>query len=1033
MSRTISSSYSSGITLTNAGDDPVLVTGTIDASTGNALFGVTPVAWSITNQGTIETGDAALSGISLAAGGSIGNAAGALISGYYGVAITGGPGVVLNAGTVESTAPNGVAVAFSGGYDNRLIDDPGAVFVGAVRGGNKVGAPSVTTLELASGAATGTLAGLGTQFVGFGQVTVDAGAHWAWTSSSTVEANATLTNSGTLGGRVNLGAGVSLVNDGTMHTTAGPVAYGSATDTDVSITNVGLMSNSSGTSSAIALKGGGFVSNASSGSIISGGHPGVYIGGAIGTVLNQGSIFATGTTSSPGIALDAGGYVSNASSGTVSSKYSAGVYINGGAGTVVNAGLIETSDTHTAVVFETGGTITNQSGGTIIGTQHHGIYITGASGGTVVNDGSILGMGTDTGSSGIVLESGGFVSNSSDGLISSESHVAIYAIGGGVTVLNTGKIVGGTGHTGVYLKGVIDTVQNSGSITGGGNGIALENGGVVSNSSAGFIYGTNNSSVYMTVNAGLVVNAGKIQSGAKNGVFLGHGGTVENLAGGTIMGTTGVGFGVQPGTVANAGLIDGSGGAAVFFSTGVANELIVDPGAQFIGNVNGGNLIGDAVVSTLDLASGSSAGTLNNIGDKYNNFGEINFDNGAAWLISGNQGGLAGTISGFARNDTVQVTGITATGSSFSNGVLTLTGSGSITTATLDFAGNFSFSDFDVTTAGGNTDVALNEVCFLAGTRVATPRGEVPVEQLAVGDTVTTLSGEARPITWIGTGRVLAPRGGRVASAAVIVRKGALADNVPHRDLRVTKGHSLFIDGVLIPVEFLINHHSILWDAQAGEVTIYHIELQTHDVLIADGAPAESYRDDGNRWLFQNANSGWKHPPKEPCARVLTSGPVVDLVWRRLRDRAHTRPSQVLTREPDLHLLVDGKRIDPLDRSDARYVFQLGGRPRTVRICSRAAAPQALGVSRDPRVLGVAIRRFVLAQARRQRAIDAAESSLTDGYHAFESADGIRWTTGDAALPMALFAGVHGPCMLTLQLGGTTQYPHGAVAAVRAA
>jgi hypothetical protein len=164
MSRTISSSYSSGITLTNAGDDPVLVTGTIDTAAGNALYGTTPVVWSITNQGTIETGDAGLSGISLAAGGSIGNAAGALISGYYGVAITGGPGVLLNAGTVESTSPSGAAVTFSGGYDNRLIDDPGAVFVGAVRGGNKVGAPSVTTLELASGATTGTLAGLGTQF-----------------------------------------------------------------------------------------------------------------------------------------------------------------------------------------------------------------------------------------------------------------------------------------------------------------------------------------------------------------------------------------------------------------------------------------------------------------------------------------------------------------------------------------------------------------------------------------------------------------------------------------------------------------------------------------------------------------------------------------------------------------------------------------------------------------------------------------------------------------------------------------------------
>jgi hypothetical protein len=88
------------------------------------------------------------------------------------------------------------------------------------------------------------------------------------------------------------------------------------------------------------------------------------------------------------------------------------------------------------------------------------------------------------------------------------------------------------------------------------------------------------------------------------------------------------------------------------------------------------------------------------------------------------------------------------------------------------------------------------------------------------------------------------------------VRKGALADNVPHHDLRTTKGHSLFIDDVLIPVEFLVNHRSIFWDDRAQEVIVYHIELETHDALIANGAAAESYRDDGNCWLFQNANSG---------------------------------------------------------------------------------------------------------------------------------------------------------------------------------
>ena len=76
----------------------------------------------------------------------------------------------------------------------------------------------------------------------------------------------------------------------------------------------------------------------------------------------------------------------------------------------------------------------------------------------------------------------------------------------------------------------------------------------------------------------------------------------------------------------------------------------------------------------------------------------------------------------------------------------------------------------------------------------------------------------------------------------MIVRKGALADNVPHRDLRVTKGHSLFISDVLIPVEFLVNHRSILWDDRTREIEIYHIELPRHGVLIAEGKADEAER-----------------------------------------------------------------------------------------------------------------------------------------------------------------------------------------------
>jgi hypothetical protein len=317
-------------------------------------------------------------------------------------------------------------------------------------------------------------------------------------------------------------------------------------------------------------------------------------------------------------------------------------------------------------------------------------------------------------------------------------------------------------------------------------------------------------------------------------------------------------------------------------------------------------------------------------------------------------------------------------------------------------------------------DVGL---CFLATTLIATPAGGVSVEELAVGDTVLTHQGEARHIVWIGEGRVLNTRGRRAAATPVIVRKGALADNVPHHDLRVTKGHSLYIAGVLIPVESLVNHRSILFDDQAQEVKFYHIELATHDVVLANGAPMETYRDDGNRWLFRNANRGWALPPCAPCAPLLTTGPVVDAVWRRLLERSGPRPGVPLTDDPDLHLVVDGKRVDALDGREDGYLFCLPIKPRNVRIYSRAAVPQEFGMARDPRMLGVAVRRIVLAQAEQQHAIEAWHDSLTDGYHAYEPENGIRWTDGNAELPTSLFADLSGAGLLTVHLGSaTTRY-----------
>ena len=64
-----------------------------------------------------------------------------------------------------------------------------------------------------------------------------------------------------------------------------------------------------------------------------------------------------------------------------------------------------------------------------------------------------------------------------------------------------------------------------------------------------------------------------------------------------------------------------------------------------------------------------------------------------------------------------------------------------------------------------------------------------------------------------------------------------------------------------------------------------------------------------------------------------------------------------------------------------------------------------------------------MRQMTRFRIIEAADKLLAEGFHAFESDTGVRWTDGDATLPAALFGGFDGAVELVLQIGGSTQYP----------
>ena len=509
--------------------------------------------------------------------------------------------------------------------------------------------------------------------------------------------------------------------------------------------------------SAALFMGGGRVSN-TAGGVISGGVEGVALGGT-GTVFNAGSISASVSHSGFGVALASGGTVTNASGGFISGS-DFGVFADGAlaVSNQVNATITGAS----RGVFNINGaaTVSNQG---LIGGGYYGARLSG-SGATVNNQGTLSG-----GLEGLLV-SGGVGTVSNLGLIQNLIPVTTQTFSmGGVLLVAGGSLSNGSGGVisstsyGALVYGASGTVTNAGIIassrTGGGAGVALITGGSVTNNAGGVItgewigvqsgpFGSSTPSAAATVT---IDNSGTISAADGKGdgaaVWVHGPGVVINRAGGVIEGSTNGtvtggplnglqngGFGVvayYQTTLINYGSI---GGASYAFDAAVAggktatagNRIEMAPGASFGGVVLGAHTAALASLSTLELLSGASVGTVTGFGTHYKNFGNVALDDGARWNLGGTvaagttiafaTGGtgsltlttpasMQGTISGFAAGDTLTLAGVTATGSSLSNGVLTLNEASG--TATINLPGNFTLPDFTVTNGAGGATITV--------------------------------------------------------------------------------------------------------------------------------------------------------------------------------------------------------------------------------------------------------------------------------------------------------------------------------------
>ena len=148
---------------------------------------------------------------------------------------------------------------------------------------------------------------------------------------------------------------------------------------------------------------------------------------------------------------------------------------------------------------------------------------------------------------------------------------------------------------------------------------------------------------------------------------------------------------------------------------------------------------------------------------------------------------------------------------------------------------------------GGGESNGIN--CFLAGTLINTPSGLIDVAKLKDGDFVRTLDGNSKAIKRrIET--TLFPLEHPETSSdymPVLIRRGALGVETPSRDLYLSGGHCVYVDGSLIPVSALINGQTIVRvDAGAfaqldlDAVRYIHLELADHDIVTAEGVACET-------------------------------------------------------------------------------------------------------------------------------------------------------------------------------------------------
>ena len=681
----------------------------------------------------------------------------------------------------------------------------------------------------------------------------------------------------------------------------------------------------------------------------------------------------------------------------------------------------------------------NPRAGEAIYTGYSPANATTIGGPTIVIDGVVIDNSTQ-----INLDEYGIQSVSpadatlfNNGIILAPNLVAV-GINNGLIVNAYHSTIAGTGGIRIGSGSLQSTIINEGLITGSSlAGVAVleaaANLAFITNASTGVIRGgatggsIDESGIYML--SGTVTNAGTILQGGAAGFSVDFSST---KGGDELI--------LDPGQVLK-GEATASGTGNFILLSGTSDGTLSNPG-----NYHGFTLISVAQgadwqigtagtgVSVAGTSTINIAGTLDVLGTIVNTDFNMSGTSGVVDFTAplstadGQEfnGNTLGTITDFGAGDKF-IVGPTVLGTQPGDSIVTAynTATGvyqiidasrtndpndfvNITVSGTNSPNNLSIDNFSLTTGPGG--FTITEVpCFGAGTQLLTPDGMIAVENLAAGDEVLSgRTGDTRKIIWTGARRIDLTRHANPEKVTPVrVCAGALAPGLPERDLILSPDHALLLEGHLVEAKTLVNGATILWDKSRRAVTYHHIELAEHDVVLAEGIPAETFLDSGNRPMFEGA-AIQLHPDfaserqNRACAPLALEGPALTKIRQNLLERA-LRLGFELTGETDLTIQAGGRVLTPSGHLGKNLWFALPAGCTTLTLLTSTGVPAETGADpSDRRTLGAAIAGLRLTDETGRHTIDLDAPTHT-GFHAPEPSH--RWTTGAATITLPPYRG----------------------------